>query len=130
MNILGLFNIQVPLSPIGSTGGQTQVIGGSIVVTVLGTGWTTGTVTVTGVGTFGTGANTVTFVGYDNRSPGHAGNVLLISPFKAITNAGANLAGLATQNLTFIFDAPEPGTLLLLGLGFGILVLQGSRRLS
>jgi hypothetical protein len=125
VNVLGLFNISVALGPIGSTGAETTVIGGTIIVTVLGTGWTTGPVTVTGVGNFGTGANTVTFVGYDNRTPGHVGNVLLISPFKVITNAGSNLVGLATQSLEFV---PEPGTLLFLGLGIGALALYGLRR--
>jgi hypothetical protein len=128
VNILGLFNIEIPLSPIGSTGGQTQVIGGSIIVTVLGTGWTTGVVTITGVSTFGTAANTVTFVGYDNRTPAHAGDVLLISPFKTVTNAAGNFAGLATQRLTFVPGVPEPGTLLLLALGIGGLALRASRR--
>ena len=133
VNLIALFNLEVPLSPVGSTGAQTQVIGGSIVITVLGTGWTTGTVTVTGLdnafGTLGTApTNTVTFVGYDNRTPGHAGNVLLISPFKVILNAGGNLVGLATQSLAFVPGVPEPGMLLLLALGIGGLALRASRR--
>jgi hypothetical protein len=135
VNLIALFNLEVPLSPIGSTGGQTQVIGGSIVITVLGTGWTTGTVTVTGLnnpfGTLGPSpspANTVTFAGYDNRTPGHAGNLLLISPFKVIFNAGGNLVGLATQSLSFVPAVPEPGTLLLLALGIGAVALRARRR--
>jgi hypothetical protein len=127
VNVLGLFNIQVPLSPVGTTGGQTQVIGGSIVVTVFGTGWTTGAVTVTGVTTGSPATNTVINVGYDNRTPGHAGVVQLISPFKVITNAAGNLPGLATQTLTFL--VPEPGTLLLLGSGVVGIAVYGWRRL-
>ena len=71
--------------------------------------------------------NSVTFVGYDNRTPGHAGVLLLISPFKVITNAAGNLPGLATQTLTFL--VPEPGTLLLLGSGVVGLALHGLRRM-
>jgi hypothetical protein len=129
VNILGLFNIQVPLSAVGNTGAEIPVIAGTIAITVFGTGWTTGAVTVTGLGPGSTGpANTVTFVGYDNRTAGHAGSVLLISPFKVITGAAGNLVGLATQSLVFVPGVPEPGTLLLLALGIGALALRAARR--
>jgi hypothetical protein len=126
VNVLGLFNLTVPLGVIGAEGYSTSVVAGTLAVTVIGTEWTTGTVTVTGVTTGSPAVNTVIDVGYDNRTPGHAGVVQLISPFKVITNAAGNLPGLATQTLTFL--VPEPGTLLLLGSGAVGLALYGMRR--
>ena len=134
INVLGLFNLEVPLSPVGSTGAAGQRVAGSLVITVLGTGWTTATVQVTGVSTFTTPTsnaavvNTVTFVGYDNRTPGHVGRVLLVSPFKVVTNAAGNLPGLARQTLDFAGVVPEPGTLGLLVAGAAGLALQGWRK--
>jgi hypothetical protein len=135
INVLGLFNLEVPLSPVGATGATGQFVAGSLVVTVMGTGWTTATVQVTGVSTVTTptsnGAvlNTVTFAGYDNRTPGHVGRVLLVSPFKVITNAAGNLPGIARQTLDFAGIVPEPGTLGLLVAGAAGLALQGWRKL-
>jgi hypothetical protein len=129
VNVLGLFNLTVPLNIVGNTGATTSVAAGTLFVTVLGTGWTTGTVTITGVTTGSPATNTVINVGYDNRTPGHNGVVQLISPFKVITNAAGNLPGLATQTLTFIGAVPEPGTLLLVGSGVVGLMLYGGRRL-
>jgi hypothetical protein len=130
VNVLGLFNLNVPLAPIGYTDAYTSVSGGSIMVTVFGTGWTTGDVTLTGVSTetpSGAPLNTVTFdaLGFDNRTAGHRGVVQLVSPFKVISGATGNLPGYALQTLTFV---PEPGTLVLLGAGVLGLVGYGLRR--
>jgi hypothetical protein len=124
LHVLSLVNIAIPLSPIGNTGDSFVLEAGSLVITVLGTGWTTGAVTLTGVTT--AGVNTVTLAGYDNRTPAHHGGVVqLISPFKVITNAAGNLAGVATQTLTFV---PEAGALALLVSGVVTLAILGSRR--
>jgi hypothetical protein len=57
--------------------------------------------------------NTVTFGGYDNRTPLHNGVIALVSPFKVSTNVMGNLPAYALQTLTFV---PEPGTLVFLGM--------------
>jgi hypothetical protein len=137
INVLGLFNLVVPLDAVGSTGGTAQFHAGTLSVTVLGTGWTTGAATITGVttgvetplGLALVDGNTVTVAGYDNRTPGHVGRVLLVSPFKVITNAVGNLPGLARQTLDFAGVVPEPGTLGLLVAGAAALALQGWRRM-
>src|SRR3990172_7511618 len=89
LNILALVNMAIPLSPIGNTGDSFVLAAGSLLITVLGTGWTTAPVTLTGLTT--AGVNTVPFAGYDNRTPAHGGVVQLVSPFKVITNTAGNL---------------------------------------
>jgi hypothetical protein len=128
VNVLGLGNLHVPLGAIGNTGDSTSVFAGTLVVTVEGTGWTTGAVTVEGVTTGSPAINTVLFAGYDNRTPAHDGVVQLVSPFKVITSVVGNLPGLATQTLTFAGAVPEPGMLALLGIGVAAVALLGSRR--
>jgi hypothetical protein len=125
VNVLGLFNLAVPLNVIGSTNGQTSVAAGSLAVTVRATGWTENQVQVDNITT--DGGNTVTFVGFDNRTPNGTGVVQLISPFHVTTNAAGNLPGLAVQTLTF--GAPEPGEILLVGAALGSIALLARRRL-
>jgi hypothetical protein len=128
VNILALFNLAVPLDFVGSTGGQANVTAGSLLARFNGTGWTTGPVLVTGI-TSGitppTVVNTVTFSGYETRTPNHQGVVQLISPFKVITNAVGNLPGVAVQTLTFV---PEPGMLVLIAAGALGLAVYARRR--
>jgi hypothetical protein len=134
VNVLGLFNLEVPLAAVGSTGATGQAAAGTLQVTVLGTGWTTAPVQLTDLTTVTTQVsnpafvNTVTLAGYDNRTPGHVGRVLLVSPFKVITNAAGNLQGIAQQTLDFGGVVPEPGALRLLALGALGLAIQGWRK--
>jgi hypothetical protein len=133
VNVLGLSNLHVPLYPVGYTDGyftSSGPEGGGIRVTVIGTGWTTGDVTITGVTSetpSGAALNTVTLgaLGFDNRTPGHRGVVQLVSPFKVISGVTGNLPGYALQTLTFV---PEVGTLVTLGAGVVALVGYGLRK--
>jgi len=122
VNVLGLFNLAVPLNPIGNTGVSVAVVAGTLAVTVQGTGWTTGKVSITNVTTGDPAVNTVVQTGADGRNANGTGIVSLISAFHVKTNAAGNLPGLATQTLTFV---PEPGTLLLLCSGVATLGIGG-----
>jgi hypothetical protein len=126
VNVLGLFNLNVPLLPIGNTGISTAVVAGSLSVSVNGTGWTTGVITVDRVTTGDPAGNTVVNTGDDARNGNGTGVVQLISGFHVTTNAAGNLPGLATQTLTFV---PEPGTILLLLSGVATLGIGGWLRM-
>jgi hypothetical protein len=132
VNVLGLFNLNIPLAAVGVTSGASRTTSAAVVVTALGTGWTTGVATVTGVSQATPGGgfvNTVTFAGYDNRSAGHAGVVQLVSPFRVVTGVAGNLAGLATLRLVFLqAPVPEPETALLLAVAAAFAARAGLRR--
>lgn len=133
VNVLNLFNLDIPLDPVGSPGATAKLSIGGLIITVLGQGWTTGLQTLTGITTetpfLGT-THTATFQGYDNRTAGHLGTLSLISAFKVITiGAGAgNIPSVAIQTLRFT-GVPEPGLLLLFGAGAVGLALHGRSRL-
>jgi hypothetical protein len=91
--------------------------GGGTLVTV--TGWTTGNVTVTGMGA-------VQAVGSDARTPGGLGQITLVTPIRIEGGLHPSpLAGFATLSLAFV---PEPGTLVLTGAGALCLAALGRRR--
>jgi hypothetical protein len=127
VNVLFLFNLTVPLNIVGDTGATVSVAAGTLNVTVAGTGWTTGNITIDKVTTGAPVDNTVVNVGFDNRDGNGNGVVQLISAFHVTTNAAGNLPGLATQTLTF--SAPEPGQILLVGAALGTLALLARGRL-
>jgi hypothetical protein len=130
VNVLQFAALPVPLSVVGSPGATATAALGAIAITVTGNGWTTGTAVLTGVtsGTaLGGNTNTVSLAGSDSRTASHAGQITLVSPFKAITSVAGTLPGFAIQVLNFV---PEPGTLLLLGGGVAGLALYGRRRMK
>ena len=126
VNVLQLFNLSIPLSVVGNPGASVVVDAGGIVITVIGQKWTAGTASVTGTGDNLT--NTAFSTGVDNRTANHAGNLVLVTGFQAITNVAGTLPGFAVQTLNF---APEPTSLLLsvaAAGGLGLLVHARRRR--
>ena len=86
-------------------------------ITAIAAGWTVGTAVVTG-----TGNGTATAMGSNGLTAGGAGTIVLVSPIKIITNVAGTLAAFGVLTLTYV---PEPGTLLLLGLGVAGLASGG-----
>jgi hypothetical protein len=85
------------------------------------TGWTTGNVTLTGMG----GAM-LKAEGYDARTPGGRGNLLLVTPIRIDGGLHPSpLVGFGTLSLALV---PEPGTLALTASGALALAALGRQR--
>jgi hypothetical protein len=85
------------------------------------TGWTTGNVTVTGVG-----GPDLKAKGSDARTPGGLGSLLLVTPIRIDSPLlGSRVGGIGTLTLNFV---PEPGTLALTAFGALGLTVLGRRR--
>jgi hypothetical protein len=115
----------VPLSGLGVAGRVNLGPYGSY---IDAQSWTAATATPTVAGSPLTSNGVpITTVGYDARTAGGLGTVKLVAPAGLMsTLVGGNLPLFASMTLTFV---PEPGTLLLVGLGIAGLGAAGRRRL-
>jgi hypothetical protein len=113
----------IPLSGLGVAGRPSFGPYGSY---IDAQSWTTGTavVTVNGVALTRNGVPIV-MTGFDSRLSGGTGFVRLVAPGGLMSTLGGNFPLFVSMTLNFI---PEPGTLLLLGLGVAGLAATGRRR--
>jgi hypothetical protein len=103
----------IPLKIVGVGGTQKFVaLGGLVMGTIKANPYQLGMVTV--MGALNGSPSTVMGTGFDNRTALGQGTIQLVSPTIVALGALGSLAALATLTITFV---PEPGTLLLLGMG-------------
>jgi hypothetical protein len=114
--------LAVPLK-VGTPNTVFQSAGG-VAITAISAGWTAGTAAITIVNTSGT--STATAMGSNGLTPGGAGTLVLVTPTKILTNVAGTLAAFGVLTLNYV---PEPGTLLLLGMGVAGLAAIGRRRM-
>jgi hypothetical protein len=122
----------IPIRALGQPGGYvtTRPPGGAL-FQFWGTGWTTGVATVRVPANLPTPAYYITYsaTGADSRTASGAGTLNLISPLYIWTNPTFTPTGLiptfASLTLNYV---PEPGTLLLVGVGIAGLALRGRKR--
>jgi len=121
--------VGVPLSSFGIPGSSFSFMGGGgTIIAYTGAGWTTGTAMVAVPATTIAGATqtatTVTAAGTNNLVGG-VGTITFISPVLVRTNLAGDLPSFALLTLSFV---PEPGTLMLIGVGIAGLAVLGRRR--
>lgn len=115
----GVTLLGVPLQ-IGLPGTIAKSAGG-VNLTVIAAAWTAATAAVTGLTAT---APTATLMGANGLTALGQGTLVLVTPIKIISNLTGAVPAFGILTLTY---APEPGTLLLLGLGFAGLA-AGRRR--
>jgi hypothetical protein len=129
-NVFGSILIPVHVGVAGTSVATVNITANVVTVSVVGTGWTTGTISVsdqTASAPTATTATTFTAVG-TNSLGASGGQITLVTPFVVrIRGAAAdNRAGYAT--LTLNASVPEPGHTLLLLLGSAALLVLGRTR--
>jgi len=112
-----------------NTGTFTGYYSGTIMKVATGTPWTTGTVTLYATtGQYDGFSTTMRRAGYDQRTPLGFGNIQLVTPSLTHWQDGMNNTGhIGILKLQIV---PEPGDVLLLAAGTGVLVVlrRSSRR--
>lgn len=125
----GLIPLLVPLTVVGGGDTTEQVGAAALMVTITGHAWTTGPVSATGVHQRPLGLSTGSRVeasGLDERTAGHEGRLVLVTPFRVDTgDAIGAFGGSISYNLVFV---PEPGPAAALGTAIAALLALGARR--
>jgi hypothetical protein len=119
--------LAIPLN-VGSPNTVTKAAGG-VAITAIAAGWTVATAVVDGLAPPtdppGATTTTATAMGANGLAPDGSGTLVLVTPIKILTNVAGTLAAFGVLSLTYV---PEPGTLMLLGLGVAGLAAIGRRR--
>jgi hypothetical protein len=116
----------IPLAIVGVGGNQKfTALAGLVMGTIMANPYQLGMVTV--MGALQGVPSSVMGTGFDNRTAGGQGTLQLVSPTVVALGALGSLAALATLTITFV---PEPGTLLLLGMGLAGIAVFGRKGMS